>query len=162
MILLLASSMFFGSMSTLQYPETDWRHKIILFQSTRTDVEKLLGKPIGQYYGVTYKLNDGVLYLDYYGFDHCKARYGLDADWDLPEWTVTEIEYRPDHGPKLASLRLSLETFRKEYESPEVPDLVSYINDEEGVDYTFNANRKLNSVRYFPGPRYDKFRCTMK
>lgn len=159
MILLLMGSMFFGSVSSLQHPDADWRNKIILFQSTRADVEKLLGKPVGQYYGVTYKLKDGILYLTYYDFDHCQARYGYDAEWNLPEWTVIEIEYMPDHPPKLASLHLDLKKFRTEHDSPDVPELVSYINDEEGVDYTFEGNGELNSVRYFPGSRYDKFRC---
>src|SRR5258708_1076907 len=130
-ILLLLGSIIFGSMSASQYPDADWQHEIILFQSTRADVEKLLGNPIGQNYGVTYNLKEGTLYLDYYGFDHCKARYGLDADWNLPEWTVTEIEYLPRHLPKLSELRLDLRKFRKAHLNPETPAVLSYVNDHE-------------------------------
>jgi hypothetical protein len=158
-LLLLLGLAIFASMSTLQYLDSDWKHKIILFQSTRADVEKVLGKPIGPNYGVTYKLKDGVLYLDYYDFDHCKPRDGFEADWNVPEWTVTEIEYRPNDQPTLASLHLDLKKFRRTRESPEVPQLVSYINDEEGVNYTFGDDDKLNSVRYFAGSRHNTFRC---
>ncbi len=95
------------SSSVPQYPNAEWRNKIVLFQSTKGDVERLLGKPIGQNYGVTYKLKDGILYLDYYDFDHCKSQGGFAADWDVPEWTVTEIEYRPNRLPKLSALHLN-------------------------------------------------------
>jgi hypothetical protein len=158
-ILVLLGAAVIGSVRASQSPDTDWKHKIVLFRSTKADVENLLGKPVGENYGVTYKLKDGILYLDYYEFDRCKARYGLKADWNLPEWTVTEIKYLPNELPKLSDLHLDLQKFRKAHESPEVPQLISYVNDEEGVDYTFSDDGKLNSVRYFPGSRYNTFRC---
>jgi hypothetical protein len=161
-ILVLLGFTVFGSMSRSQERSAEWKHGITLFQSTKTDVEKLFGKPIGENYGVTYKLRDGILYLDYYGFDHCKARYGFDADWNLPEWTVTEIEFLPDYELTLTSLRLDLRRFRKAHLNPHAPDLVSYIDDQEGIEYTVEPDGTLNSVRYFPGSRYDKFRCPKK
>ena len=60
---------------------------------------------------------------------------------------------------KLSDLNLDLKKFRKKRESPDVPDLISYINDEQGVDYTFEPDDTLNEVRYFPARRYDALRC---
>jgi hypothetical protein len=156
---MLLGATFFGWMPRVQEVHPDWRHGITLFQSTKVDVEKLLGKPIGENYGVTYKLKDGILYLNYYDFDHCKSQATVDADWKLPEWTVTEIEFRPDHELTFASLHLDLKRFRKAHLNPGVPDLVSYVDDRDGIEYTVEPDGTLNSVRYFPGSRYKSLRC---
>ena len=159
----LILSIVFGSATPArQYPNAEWFQKIILFRSTKSDVEKLLGKPVGANYGVTYKLPDGILYIDYYDFDHCKSRDGFDADWNLPEWTVTEIEFRPDADVAFASLQLSLKRFRKAHLNSGVPDLVSYVDDKEGIEYTVESDGTLSSIRYFSGSRHEKFRCTKK
>jgi hypothetical protein len=158
-ILILLGFSVFGSMSRSQERGVEWKHGITLFQSTKPDVEKLFGKPIGENYGVTYKLKDGILYVDYYGFDRCKSRFGFLADWNLPEWTVTEIEFRPDRELTFASLHLDLRQLRKARLSPHVPDLVSYIDDQEGIEYEVESDGTLNGVRYFPGSRYDRHRC---
>lgn len=152
----------FGStFRTPQYPNTEWRNQIILFQSTKADVERLLGKPIGQNYGVTYKLKDGILYLDYYDFDHCKSQGRFEADWDLPEWTVAEITYLPDHPPQFAALKPDLKKFRKARLSPHVPDMISYVSEELGIEYTLEGDgRTLHSIRYFPGKQYASLRCS--
>ena len=158
-ILILLGFTVFGSMSRSQERSAEWKHGVTLFQSTKTDVEKLFGKPIGENYGVTYKLRDGTLYLDYYDFDHCKHQGAFDAVWNLPEWTVTEIEFRPDHELAFASLHLDLKRFRRAHLNPGVPDLVSYVDDHDGVEYTVESDGTLNSVRYFPGSRFESFRC---
>ena len=162
MILIFIGASVFGWIPPSQDRDAEWKHGINLFQSTKADVEKLLGKPIGENYGVTYKLKDGILYLDYSGFDHCKSRYGFSADWNLPEWTVTEIEHRPDEMPKFTSLHLDSRKLRKAHLNPETPDIISYVNDNEGVEYSVESDGRLGSVRYYPGSRYDTFRCTKR
>ncbi len=143
------------------HQEAAWRQQIVLFQSTRIDVEKLLGKPAaGKDYGVTYNLQDGTLYLDYYLFDHCKLGRQYYGDWNIPEWTVIEITYLPDNPPQFAALNLDLRELRKVHESPHVPDMISYVNDEEGLDYTFEGDgTTMHSIRYFPGKRFNILRC---
>lgn len=158
-IFMFLGATFFGWISGLQDTNADWKHGVTLFQTTKADVEKLLGKPIGENYGVTYKLKDGILYLNYYDFDHCKSQGGFDADWNLPEWTVTEIEFRPDHELTFASLHLDLKRLRKAHLNPGVPDLVSYVDDRDGIEYTVEPDGTLSSVRYFPGSRYESLRC---
>ena len=134
--------------------------QVVLLQSTRADVEKLFGKPIGENYSVTYNLRDGVMYLEYYLYDRCKPKYGYRGDWNIPEWTVTDITFEPDNPPQFSSLKLDLHKFRKVRKSPNVPEMVSYINDTEGVEYTLAVDgRTVQTIRYFPGRRFNNLRC---
>ena len=137
-----------------------WRQKILLLQSTRGDVEKLFGRPIGERNGGTYKLKDGILYVDYYEFDYCKPRDEFHTDWNVPEWTVIEIEFLPDRQRTVASLHLNLKPLRTAHLNPDLPDFLSYIDDTDGIEYTVDeSTHTLNSVRYFPGSRHDALRC---
>lgn len=135
--------------------EPKWR-KIVLMRSTREDVEKLLGRSQFRGFSAAYKVEDGTLDVEYYPFNLCESP---DADLRVPQWTVVELTYEPDNPPRLADLSLDLKKFRKQRESPHVPDLISYINNEKGVDYTFQADNTLSSVRYFPAKRYAYLRC---
>jgi hypothetical protein len=133
-----------------------WK-RIVLMHSTRKDVESLLGPSKNSGYIASYPVEDGTLNVEYYPYRYCEPRG--DADWNLPQWAVLELTYRPDHPSKLQSLKLDLSKFRKTSESFDAPDLVSYVNNEEGVDYTFQEDGTLNDIRYFPGNRYKEFRC---
>jgi hypothetical protein len=161
--LLLFATCFILASSALGLPQFEkavWKQRVLLLQSTRADVEKAFGKPIGENYGVTYKLKDGILYLDYYDFDHCKSQDGFQADWNVPEWTVTEIEFMPKRKTTVASLDLNLKHLRMAHLNPETPQLLSYIDDKEGIEYTVNeSSHTLNSVRYFPGSLHSALRC---
>lgn len=160
LILLLFVFTIPAGMSKPQRSDVDWTHGITLLQTTKTDVERLFGKPVGPNYGVTYTLKDGILYLNYYDFDHCKSQGRFDARWNVPEWTVTEVEFRPDEPPAFASLHLNLKRLRKAHLNPHTPDLLSYFDDQNGIEYTVDeSNGTLNNVRYFPGARYERFRC---
>lgn len=146
----------FGQVAKKEFSaEPKWR-KIVLMRSTREDVEKLLGQSEYRGFDASYTVEDGMLSVTYYPFSHC-AEPG--ADLNVPQWTVVELTYEPDNPQRLADLHLDLKRFRKKHESFDVPDLISYVNNKEGVDYTFQADNTLSSVRYFPGRRYDSFRC---
>ena len=163
-VLLFAIS-FIGASSTLgtlQFETSLWRRKILLLHSTRADVEKLFGKPSsGQGYLVGYKLNNGMLDLEYYPFDHCTPSHSIRADLNVPEWTLIGIDFRPDAQPKVASMHLNLSRFRKAHMDPDLPDFMSYFDDQEGIEFMIDEHtHRLNSVRYFPGLRYDALRCS--
>ena len=136
--------------------EPRWR-QIVLMRSTRDYVERLLGRSQYRGYSASYKVEDGTLHVEYYPFNFCASHPG--ADLRVRRWTVVEITHEPDNPSKLADLNLDLKKFRKVRESPDAPELISYINDEDGVDYTFQADDTLSSVRYFPTRRYDALRC---
>ena len=135
--------------------EPKWR-KIVLMRSTREDVERLLGKSQYSGFNASYTVEDGTLDVVYYPFNHCSEP---GADLRVPQWTVVELTYEPDNPPRLEDLHLDSRKFRKQKESRDVPDLTSYINNETGVDYTFQADNTLSDIRYFPAKRYDYLRC---
>ncbi len=152
---------FSSTFGISQFEKASWRRKVLMLQSNRTDVEKLFGKPSsGQGYLVSYKLNDGMLDLEYYPFDHCKSSDGTSAYLNVPEWTVSEMDFRPNHQPTISSLGLSLNQLRRARLNPDLPQLISYLDDKEGIEYTVASDLTLNNVRYFPGARYDSFRCS--
>lgn len=136
--------------------EPRWR-QIVLMRSTREDVERLLGRSKYRGYGAFYKVEDGRVHVKYYPFKYCESRPG--ADLRVRRWTVVEVTHEPDNPPTLADLKLDPKKFRTVRESPHVPDIISYINDDEGVAYTFQADDTLNDVRYFPARRYEALRC---
>jgi hypothetical protein len=133
-----------------------WR-QIVLMRSMREDVEKLLGPSKNRGFLARYRVEDGTLDVEYYPFDFCTP--APDADFRVRRWTVVEITYEPDNPPTLAVLKLDLKKFRKVRESVHVPELVSYVNDEEGVDYTVQGDGTLYNIRYFPGRHLDALRC---
>lgn len=154
LVLTFAGILAQGGGAAEQAPK--WK-QIRLMESTRTDVEKLMGPAKYRGYSTWYKVEDGVLHIEYYPYTSCTQ---TGADLRVPQWTVVEITFEPDNPVKLADLNLDLKKFRLVKESPDVPDLLSYLNEEDGVDYTFDTNDDtLNNVRYFPGKRYDRLRC---
>ena len=153
--LILFVTGFWGQAGNTSAPVPKWK-QINLMRSTRIDVERLLGHSKYRGYSAWYKVDDGVVHIEYYPFNSCTQP---GADFNVRRWTVVEITYEPDKPSKLADLNLDLTKFKKVNESPDVPDLTSYVNEEEGVDYTFAADETLNNVRYFPGKRHDGLRC---
>lgn len=154
--LMLTFVALFAQAGSTAAPPPKWK-QIRLMRSTRNDVEKLLGRSKYRGYSALYDLEDGVLHIEYYPFNSCTQ---TGADLRVRRWTVVEIIFEPDNPAKLADLNLDLKKFRQVKESPDVPDLVSYLHEEDGVDYTFDTNdNTLNNVRYFPGKRYDRLRC---
>jgi hypothetical protein len=146
----------FAQIGTMSYAkESKWR-QIVLLRSTRDDVERLLGRPQYEGYYTSFKVEDGMLGVEYYPLDFCTSQDGY---LKVRRWTVVEMTYEPDNPPSLANLKLDLKKFRKTRESPDAPDLITYINDESGVAYTFQADGTLSDVRYFPAKRYAALRC---
>lgn len=135
--------------------DAKWK-QIIVLQSTRSDVEKLFGKSKYQGYSVSYDVEEDHLNIEYAGFNFCD---GKEFGWNVSEWTVVEITYRPHQVSQFSSLNLDLTRFKKVRESPCCPDLITYINNEEGVAYTVNPSGTLNNIRYFPSSQYDHLRC---
>ncbi len=73
-------------------------------------------------------------------------------------WRNSSV-YEPDNPPKLSALKLDFKKFRKVRESVHVPELITYRNNEEGVKYTFQADKTLDNITYFPGRHFERLRC---
>jgi hypothetical protein len=165
MMSLISTAMFFVLVASNVLPsqkvgeaqEPGWKQVVVL-KSTRSDVESLLGGSRYQGYDVSYDLEKGHLFIEYSTINFCEE--GESFGWNVSEWTVIEVSYRPLDPPPLSSLNLDLARFRKERENPCCPDLITYINDDEGVAYTVSSDGILNDIRYFPSSRYNNLRCS--
>lgn len=136
--------------------ETKWK-QIVVLQSTRNDVERLLGKSRYQGHAVSYDLEDGHLNIEYTAFNFCEG--GNNFGWSVPEWTVINVTFAPYRAPQFSALNLNLKQFRKVRENPCCPDLMTYVNDVEGVSYTTYLGGILNTIEYFPSSQYNHLRC---
>lgn len=131
--LVISLTGFFALVGRNNVPtEPQWR-KIVVMRSTREDVERVLGRSEYRGFSASYNVEDGAIQVEYYPFNYCESQPG--ADLRVPQWTVVEITFTPDNPPKLTDLKLDLKKFRRQKESSDAPDLISYINKEEGVDY---------------------------
>jgi hypothetical protein len=147
----------FGSLTTGAHENDRWKELVIL-QSKRADVEKIMGK--GEEHGLIayYSLKEGSLHVEY-SDGHCRP--GQYRGWKVPEGTVIEIVYTPFNGPlKFSSLHLDLSKFRIVRESPDVHDLLTYIKDDEGIAYTVQLDGTVSEIRYFPSAKYESLRCS--
>lgn len=160
-ILLLLVSMG-ASVARIGYAQIDTRNGIHVLKTTRAELAQKFNDYSGNNSTVSYHLPNGTLFVNYYDSDHCRSSDGLEAEWNVPQETVVETLFHPNQHPKIEELHLDLSRFRTERESPHVPELISYIDDVEGVDYTFAPTGELVTVRYFAGKKYDSQRCPRK
>lgn len=134
--------------------EPKWQ-QIIVLQSTRADVERLLGKSADQGFLAIYPIEAGSITVEY-SLGLCGS--GQAGEWNVPEWTVVGVTYTPfNNPPKLSSFDLDLTKFKTERESPCVPDMVSYVSDSEGVAYTVESDGTVHDIRYFPRHNLNTF-----
>lgn len=136
--------------------EEVWR-KIKIAQSTKDDVEQILGKPyVDKGYFTGYYLENGGLYIEY-SLGLCKPNQMY--WWNLSEGVVREITIVPLIAPKYKSLKIDRKKFKKTIEG-DVIDHVTYINEEEGVKYVVVPKGVVSSVTYFPSKKYDSILCS--
>lgn len=136
--------------------EPKWQ-QIIVLQSNRADVERLLGQSADQGFLAIYPIEAGSITVEY-SLGLCGS--GQPSEWNVPAWTVVEVTYTPfNNPPKLSSFDLDLTKLRAARESPCVPDMVSYISDVEGLDYTVEPDGAVHDIRSFPSARYEYLRC---
>ena len=134
----------------------DWR-KIIPLQSTRADVERILGKPEKESPGFSYyKFKDGDV-LIWYSSKPCE---GPSGGWRVPPGTVTGISFSySDPQPRFAELKLDKSKYKRVMEGDYL-DFAAYRNEEEGISYSVNEPKGLiSSVTYSPVAKDDYLRC---
>src|SRR5258705_2334459 len=85
----------------------EWR-KIVPLQSTRADVERLLG-PAEQPYGVDYELKDGVISI-VYSTGPCEK--GSPGGWNVPEGVVISFSFSAKRKEREIELKLNRQKVR--------------------------------------------------
>jgi hypothetical protein len=143
-------------------------HGIAPLQSTRADVERLLGAPKDDLEGilVTYTLPDEIVNIQYAANPKCQEKWPYDT-WDVAKRTVTFISVRPNREVRFGELNLDLSKFKKEPGDHDVPEHCSYFDEEQGFS-VFVYERKEASQSlvdffvYGPASKDNVLRCKPK
>lgn len=145
-ILILISTIFtFGQ-------NNSW-NGITPLHSTRTDVEKLLGKPKECKYGVC----EYVIEKERVSFRYINKQ--CESGWDIPKDTVISIEITPFTIDKKSFDELKLDKSKFTYRVDDVFQ-GTWTNAEDGLSYEFgHVDKYLDYIRYFPKKSDNNLRC---
>lgn len=129
----------------------DWR-RITPLKSTRTDVERLFGKPDKWGY---YHIKDERVSF-HYGGGPCKGLYLLLGDDNckclVDKDTVMSILVEPKVERKFSDLKPDMKRFRRTPITP-FPHTFEYDNETEGITYTVDESaNEITTVTYYPSP----------
>jgi|SRR5688572_8938159 len=132
---------------------------IVPLKSTRSDVEKVLGKPVaasvGKHAAFYETAGERVSILYSTGPCTVKPSHG----WNVPELAVIDILVKPHKKPNLVDFKFDMTKFER-HGDPEIRGLVYYTNEEDGISITVNeTDATIEYVKYFPRLKDDRFRC---
>ena len=129
-----------------------WK-SIVPLHSTRADVDRLLGPPMGEDSG--YEIG-GEQVLISYSSQGCQE--GLPGGWKVPANTVVSITISPAKDLQLADVLVSGKNYDQIYRV-HTPTLVDYVDVQEGVRYA-TIDGSVQSTTYFGSEADDKkLRC---
>ena len=139
-------------------PVKGWRDLVPL-HSTRKDVERLLGPPRSQQDCVdnlcTYFLSD-MNVLVHYSKGDCASGRGA---WDAPVDTVIYITVYPKPGTRWSTFAIDKSKFTRT-ETGHIRQILSYINDDEGVIIRVNEEiDEISGFYYVPSVKDKHLRC---
>lgn len=139
-------------------PEKAWQN-IVPLQSTRKDVETLLGSP-EQSRGVSavFKLKDGRLRV-FYSKGYCKRP--ATNDWNVPPDTVVTLTFEPTSELMIADLKLDITKYERE-DDPHLQRAVHYYNREAGIRLSTRLEKEgeeVQSITYEPTEKDLHLRC---
>ena len=127
MFLLIALTLFSQEKERIDWP------KIVPLQTTRADVEKMLGKPVkGTGYVWSYDSNDDRITIWYGGV---KPAANSPCKWELSKDTVLSFVYAPKRKLPLDELKVDLTKFQRQ-KAYEMENDFYYYNALEGLTLT--------------------------
>jgi hypothetical protein len=136
-----------------------WRG-IVPLHSTRSRVERLLGKPrVGNN---MYEFKTERAYITYADAGGCAK--GSESEWNVPRDTVLGIVVTPKVSLRLPALKLDLKRYKRVTDS-EVPTHVYYKDEESGRTYEVfegggTDNGLILHIQYGPAAAEDRrLRC---
>ena len=141
-----------------QMPSTDWRGLTPL-KSTRTDVERTLGRPdeiIGKEI-VAYCFPDRVVYFGFHSNPNCERQLAY-TSWNVTSDTLTAIDvtFRPQ--PLVADTGIDLTKYKKIEGGGDLLDRYNYLNDDDSFVIEV-GNNYLAGYHYRPGRKHKNLRC---
>ena len=140
---------------------------VVPLESTRKDVEKLLGKPTDQYREIYY-FRDEIVSVEYskYGCTPPPRVEGWPIPpvegWNVPRDTVLFVSVNLRKQVPLQSLGLDLKTFKKVRGDSDVPSHFRYVDEDAGFTIDLNGDGDSETVRgyiYGPAAKYNQLRC---
>ena len=131
--------------------EPRWK-SIIPLQSTRADVERVLGSPTGDC-RCLYSVSDATIYVEY-AVAPCK---GTLPGWNVPKETVLRFTVHPKAAQTLSVLNLNLAAFKVRQDDTFTRH---YSNHEEGVEYSVSFEGLITSITYGPSIKNKDLRCS--
>jgi hypothetical protein len=153
---LIACLILFGS---AQRPSTtDWRGLSPL-KSTRTDVERTLGRPneiIGREI-VTYCFPDGVVYFGFHSNPNCERQLPY-ISWNVTSDTLTGIDVILRPQPLVAATGIDLTKYKKIEVGGDLLDRYNYFNADDSFVIEV-GNNYLAGYHYRPGSKQEHLRC---
>jgi len=138
--------------------EADWTQLKVL-QSTRSDVEKILGQPYekpNNSFFASYRAKNGNVHVEY-SLRLCEANDK--GGWNVERGTVIDISFFPDIYPTVKSLKLDKKKYKKVIEG-DVTDIFTYKNDEDGIKYIVQRG-KVETIVYYPRVKFDWLQCSV-
>lgn len=130
-------------------------------KSTRSDVEKILGKPMptsASQHAASYKTKEGRVFILYStGLCDVNREHG----WNVPELTVIGMSFYPDYpNPhKFSDLKIDQSKFERRPD-PGALRSVFYTNEIDGVVLTVDtSNDSISRFSYIPESKYDHLMC---
>jgi hypothetical protein len=129
---------------------------IVPLQSTRADVERLLGpakEPAKNYVSI-HETEREVVLIEYSTGEPCSG--GVNK-WRVQRGTVLSIRVAPRAQIRFSELHID-ESQYKETDGGHVPNYAYYTNDKEGVQVEVKQGLVM-SISYFPGAKDEELRC---
>ncbi len=140
---------------------------IVPLKSTRSDVERILGRPADTS-DTTYYFPDKIIGIDY-------AKYGCAQPprvegpprppiegWNVAPDTVLVVRVTLRTPVSLKDLNMDLKNFKKERGDSDIPSHFRYVNRESGLTIELNGDPATEIVRtliYQPEAKYNHLRC---
>ena len=152
----LIACILFGS---AQMPSTtDWRGLSPL-KSTRTDVERTLGRPdeiIGKE-TLAYCFPDSVVYFHFISNPNCERQLPY-TSWNVTSDTLTAIDITFRLQPLVAATGIDLSKYKKSEAGGDLLDRHNYFNADDSFVIEV-GNNYLAGYHYRPGSKQAHLRC---
>jgi hypothetical protein len=184
-LVIIISLFLFSTVSDADAQSDRWR-RILPLESTRSDVERILGQNgDGVGYSLRYIVEEG-FYDIKYSDGKCVTKWREEwnarmpelppgkegepmIDWKAAEWTVLSISYNPDDDLSLSALGINLKRLKKESNQySHTPGIYNYTDVYNGITYEvdkyYDSKTKLATnfvagIRVKPGKKHKHLLC---
>lgn len=121
--------------------ENGWKG-IRVFQTSRIEVEKILGKPVEKRVYERYETDDAFVDIAY-SISPCSN--DGDGRFNVPKDVIIEYSIVLKKGIELSNFKWKKDLYKR-YEDPHLRNLTHYGNPKDGINFTTNTNDGTEKV----------------